>query len=97
MEYTFEQIVEIEPRLKKVKPIEVSLRTCDIEGFRSAYWNDYARVKKEISELVGDYAWEAKLRTKEAYDTVIFRYIDNGSDEYYKLKAQNFFPPKETY
>ena len=57
----YEEIIKIEPRVHKV--IE------KLKPTRS--WNDYEKIKKQITPLVGWYAEKEELRNENAYEIII--------------------------
>jgi ribonuclease HIII len=63
---TIEQIMEIEPKIKKIFDMVIATRRMDEYNFHL-----YEQFKKQLSLCVGYYSKNIELANKDDYDTVI--------------------------
>lgn len=71
---TFEQILDIEPRLKTLKSTCEDLADRGDFTIKSRIW--YRVIKQDMKSLVGWFAEREEMRSSDYYDTVYKKLID---------------------
>jgi len=96
MRKTFDELCEVYPQLRTLKPLTIDRISCDKEGYNSSFWNEYSIFKFYLDRIFRRLGMDWTPEYTLIRDIIIDHFIDESAKEWERLDATGYFDEETT-